>query len=160
MGRKILTFIFKNNIILVITIALLASVFTLASYEYQRFGPEYGYRGSECKPDCVVFKLNAGWPFPYVFDSLGISVMDNLGAEDEFREVPFVLDIFFYSCLLFIIVHFLRQVRSNKELLVKETMRKSLVVLLVSIVVMILTVFTCSHLPLPRIFFVLLSWGQ
>jgi hypothetical protein len=107
------------------------------------------------EPECAVFKLNAGWPFPYVFDILGISVIDNLGAEDEFRVVPFVLDIFFYSSLLFSIVHFLREVRSNKELLVKETIRKFLVILLVSILVVILTVFTCSHLPLPRIFFVL-----
>lgn len=111
MIRKLLTFIFKNNFILVITIALLATVFTLVSFKYQRFGPEYGYLGNECKPDCVVFKLNGGWPYPYAFDRMGVSVMNDLDPliEDEFRLVPFVFDILFYCGLLFIVVLCLRR---------------------------------------------------
>jgi hypothetical protein len=74
------------------------------SFLYQRSGPEVGYLGADCKPDCVVLKLNAGWPLPYVFDSMGVSVLNVLHLEDEFRLIPFIIDSVFYAVVLYLIM--------------------------------------------------------
>ena len=83
-----------------IIIILLSFTFTLLSFGYQRFGPEVGYLGADCKPECEIQKLNAGWPLPYVFDSMGVSVINVLHLEDEFRLTPFVIDVAFYFGVL------------------------------------------------------------
>jgi hypothetical protein len=116
MNRRIPHHIFRHKVILVTTIMILSIAFTLASFQYQRFGPEYGYLGNECKPECLVLKLNGGWPLPYVFDRMGISVMNVLHIEDEVRLVPFFIDIGFYAVTIFSIVicsRWLIQMRSN-----------------------------------------------
>jgi hypothetical protein len=92
----------------VVLIFFISLVITLASFRVQRFGPEYGYLGSECKPDCKVMKRNAGWPVPYVYDRMGVSVMDELGVEDEFRLIPFIFDLVIYFVALIVVAAFAR----------------------------------------------------
>jgi hypothetical protein len=86
----------------ILIILLVSITFTLLSFSYQRFGPEVGYLGADCRPDCEVLKLNAGWPLPFVFDSMGVSVINVLHLEDEFRPTPFIIDIGFYTVILMI----------------------------------------------------------
>lgn len=95
-------------------IILLSITFTLLSFGYQRFGPEVGYLGADCKPDCEILKLNAGWPVPYVFDSMGVSVINLLHLEDEFRLPPFIIDIVFYAAVLIIAAFAVERIRNSK----------------------------------------------
>jgi hypothetical protein len=87
----------RDILVLAIILFFLALTTTILSFRIQRFGPEVGYLGSDCRPECLLLKLNAGWPWPYVFDSMGISVLNALGSEDEFRVLPFLLDLVFYG---------------------------------------------------------------
>jgi hypothetical protein len=93
----------EHKALVVVLILFLSCGCTLASYGCQRFGPEYGYLGNECKPDCKVLKRNAGWPLAYVYDRMGVSVMHSLGIEDEFRVLPFAIDLLLYGAVLSIV---------------------------------------------------------
>ena len=107
----------KNKPSWIIIILSLSISFTLLSFSYQRFGPEVGYLGADCRPDCEVLILNAGWPLPFVFDSMGVSVINVLHLEDEFRPIPFILDISFYaliSIIIFVSVERFRIIKGNQ----------------------------------------------
>jgi hypothetical protein len=72
------------------------------SFIVQRYGPETGICGNVCGPNqnewCVCPLLNAGFPLGYVFDIPATSVRNQLVPfiEDEFRLVPFIIDVLFY----------------------------------------------------------------
>jgi hypothetical protein len=97
-----------------VIILLLSITFTLLSFSYQRFGPEIGYLGADCRPDCEVHKLNAGWPLPYIFDSMGVSVINVLHLEDEFRPAPFIIDIILYAAVLILVTIFVERIRNSR----------------------------------------------
>ena len=102
----------------IILILIISITITMLTFSYQRFGPEIGYLGADCKPDCAILILNAGWPLPYVFDSMGVSVINQLHLEDQFRPVPFILDILFYAVVLifvFISVERIRPIKNDRK---------------------------------------------
>lgn len=69
----------------------------------QELATDGGCNGTWCN-DALA---QAGFPFPYLRDSLGVSVIGSLGIEDRFLLGAFLMDwllFFFCVCLLFIIV--------------------------------------------------------
>ena len=99
----------------VITILFLSITFTLLSFGYQCFGPEVGYLGADCRPDCSILKRNAGWPLPYVFDNMGVSVINVLHLEDEFRLTPFMIDVVFYTGVFSLVAIIAEKKRISKS---------------------------------------------
>ena len=85
------------NIILALTALALACV----SFAYQPLGPEIGQYGTECVPieDCYRPLRGGGLPLQYAIDIPGITIQGRLGIEDEFRVLPFALDVIFYFVL-------------------------------------------------------------
>jgi hypothetical protein len=84
---------------------LVAIVITIFSSNIQRVGPEMGVWGNVCGESgnelCYEPVLNGGFPFPYLIDNLGVSVPGALHyAEDEFRLIPFMLDVILMSVFL------------------------------------------------------------
>jgi hypothetical protein len=77
---------------------------TFASYGYQPFSSGIAFK-SECPPNGNV--LAGGFPFPYVEDVLGVSVMCYLGAEDEFLFLPFLLDVLLYALISYAGIKFI-----------------------------------------------------
>ena len=103
----------RTKFLLLLISLSLALAFTLISFQIQRFGPEFGFLGSDCQPNCLLFKLNAGWPWPFFFDRMGVSVLNVLGSEDEFRLLPFVVDVGFYGVIFAICGLLLTTVRGK-----------------------------------------------
>jgi hypothetical protein len=96
-----------------ITLALIALALACVSSAYQPLGPEIGLYGTECVPieDCSRALRGGGLPLQYAIDIPGITTQGRLGIEDEFRALPFALDILFYFVLVQI-VHRLKRVRT------------------------------------------------
>lgn len=87
--------------------ALLAALIAMCSLAVQRLGPDHGIYCALGKSVegydiyCPRPKLNAGWPAPFLFDKLGISVEGALfPIEDDFRRGPFVANLAFYLLVL------------------------------------------------------------
>ena len=78
---------------------LAALVLTLITSYVERVGPApAGWRDELCSPfplhPCAEGVLQGGWPFAYLLDKPGISVMAQLGLiEDRFEPRAFWLDV-------------------------------------------------------------------
>ena len=92
---------------------------TCASFAYQQMGPEIGVYGNMCDDQphgyCYGRLLGAGLPMQYVLDQPGVSVMYELGVEDNFRIVPFLLDVLFYSAMIYGGIGIIRRYRLHKH---------------------------------------------
>ena len=90
-------------VLLVISLGL-----TVGTVFYQRPSSEVVRYGNLCNIEewmhCYQPREAAGFPFPYVFDVPGVSVehIVSLAMEDEFRLLPFLIDIWFYFLLLIV----------------------------------------------------------
>jgi hypothetical protein len=84
-----------------LTVALIGLGLTCLSFFYQPHRPEIKKFGTECVPieDCYLAVRGAGFPAQYLIDKPGITQMDWLGFEDEFRLWAFALDVIFYVAL-------------------------------------------------------------
>jgi hypothetical protein len=85
--------------------AVLALAVTLLSLLIEREGPELASYGNLCGPSsnqaCREPVLNAGFPFPYLFDQPGVSVERKLHLlQDNVRTTPFALNFFAYLAIL------------------------------------------------------------
>ena len=92
----------------------------ICSAAVQSFGPEQGVFGNLCGPqndqDCVGPLLNGGFPWPYLFDFPGTSVVNQLGfGEDRFEAVPFLLDWAAYFVLVLLVLAALRRVWGRRR---------------------------------------------
>lgn len=104
----------------VIKLISLSIIFTAVSFTFQRFGPEVGVYGNVCGPSedqlCLRPKFNGGFPLGYVFDNPATSVRDQLTpfVEDDFRILPFLLDVLFYGVVLYSISLGLKKIRQHR----------------------------------------------
>ena len=99
-----------------LAVALLLGIsLTLASFAYQRMGParaSYGNAGCETQPEtCTNGQmlgdlLGAGFPLQYVVDNVSTSVWYSLGIEDDFKFLPFLLDLLFYTLPVYGVIKF------------------------------------------------------
>ena len=111
--------------IIPVTISLLVGIsITFASFAYQKMGPgmdSYGNAGCEVQPNpCIDGQmmgrvLGAGFPLQYVLDNPGTSVWYSLGFEDHFNVLPFVLDVLFYTLLMYRIIKFAQNNRRRHQ---------------------------------------------
>jgi hypothetical protein len=90
----------KNHTKIIMVILFLSFVVALLTGFYQRSSNEIAQWSNLCGKDdysnCYFPSISGGFPFAFVFDSPGISVQQALGPEDEFRWLPFIIDIWFY----------------------------------------------------------------
>ena len=102
-----------------IVTTIIAVALTCASVVYQQMGPETGVYGNMCadQPEglCIGRLLGAGLPLQYVIDQPGVSIVYQLGPEDKFRIVPFVLDILFYDFSLYAAFWLIQRLRLQKS---------------------------------------------
>ena len=89
------------RVFLIVSVALTLSCTSLM---YQRIGPTQitEGEGSGCPTanPCRMPMLGAGFPFAYLVDKPGISVVGAIHPiEDEFRPGAFILDFIFYLAL-------------------------------------------------------------
>jgi hypothetical protein len=80
-----------------IGLASAALSLALLSSQIERTGPELAQYGNLCGPShsdpCLAPVLQGGFPFPYLFDAPGVSVVGKLSfGEDELRPVPLLVD--------------------------------------------------------------------
>jgi hypothetical protein len=79
---------------------ILAFILVSVSFYYQKTGPSIGIYGTECEdqPDgyCYGPLLGAGFPFQYVLDSPGVSIVGTIGYEDRMNPLMFLLDVLIY----------------------------------------------------------------
>ena len=83
----------------------IAIAITILSSNIQRIGPALRSYGNVCGPSgnelCYMPVLNGGFPFPYFFDNPLISVRGTLDFfEDEFRVLPFLIDVILIGAIL------------------------------------------------------------
>jgi hypothetical protein len=78
----------------------LSLVFGVLSGFYQCSSGELVQWGNMCRDEyvanCFHPRLAGGFPYAFVVDSPGVSVENALGPEDEFRFLPFVINVWFY----------------------------------------------------------------
>jgi len=100
-----------------ITVALIGLGLACLSFVYQPLGPEIRKFGTECVPieDCYIPVRGAGLPVQYMIDQPGITHMDWLGFEDEFRLWAFVQDVIFYIALGQFAYRLIRYYHSRKS---------------------------------------------
>jgi hypothetical protein len=86
---------------------------TLATFLYQRMGPDVGKYGTECIPieDCFGPLLGAGFPLQYLVNVPGITDPTSLGGEDELRLLPFAIDTLAFSVISYLGSTALRRAR-------------------------------------------------
>jgi hypothetical protein len=98
-------------------IATAAVSLAFASFFYQQLGPEIGQYGTECVPleNCFRPLLGAGYPLQYMVNVPGITDPTSLGAEDEFRLVPFALDTLFYFTVAYLGYGLIRFYRARRK---------------------------------------------
>jgi len=95
-----------RNILFYLVITLSAFTLTVVSAFYQRPSSEVVEYGSECKIEhwmhCYKPRKSAGFPFAFGFDTPGVSVQHSVTplVEDEFRLLPFLINIWFYFIML------------------------------------------------------------
>jgi len=95
-----------KGILLHISLILLSIIITIATTLYQRPSSEIVQFGTECTVErwmhCYSPRVSAGFPFAFGFDTPGISIQHSVTPliEDEFRIVPFLVDIWFYYIFL------------------------------------------------------------
>jgi hypothetical protein len=90
-------------------LASAALVLALLSSEIERTGPELAQYGNLCGASyseaCMKPVLNAGFPFPYLFDAPGVSVEGKLSfVEDRLRPIPLLGDVAVYIAVSLLIV--------------------------------------------------------
>ena len=87
-----------------VAITALGVALALATFFYQRMGPSVGKYGTECIPieDCTARLLGAGYPIQYFVNQPGITSPVSLGSEDEFRLLPFALDILAFVAVAYL----------------------------------------------------------
>lgn len=97
-----------KRIFLALGIVGVSCIVTIISFTHQRHHPVAV--GNVCEKTtenpsglCYEDLPSAGFPFSYVYDSNGSSVIGRLGPEDRFKGGYFVLDILFYSSIFFLI---------------------------------------------------------
>ena len=93
---------------------LVSGAMAMGSAAVQSFGPEQGVFGQLCGPqkdeDCIGPLLNGGFPWRYLFDFPGTSVVNQLGfGEDRFYLLPFVANWSFYLALVLLALFVLRR---------------------------------------------------
>ena len=107
----------KIKLFIITTVIGLA--LTCASFACQRMGPEIGVYGNMCEDQphgfCYGKLLGAGLPMQYVIDEPGVSVMYKLSMEDDFRIVPFLLDVLFYSAIIYGGIRLIRYYRLREQ---------------------------------------------
>ena len=121
----------RRNYIFVLVNTLLAIGLTVVSFQYVQ--PKNCYRlcgtedGRPCpQGSCNFGEQKAGWPIPVFIDAPGggspTSGWGLLGPEDLPLPVPMILDVLFYSFLIWLALYFIkviqRQVPSYKPVLV------------------------------------------
>jgi hypothetical protein len=100
-------------------IALLGAIsLTVLSIRFERKGPELAPYGNLCGPQsnelCLEPVLNAGLPFAYLFDQPGTSVERRLFLfEDQFRVIPFTLNVAVYFLVFCLLAFFSRRIGRN-----------------------------------------------
>ena len=100
--------------------AVVRGVFAVATSWYQGMGPappEWDQELCSYTPprSCREGVLQGGWPFPYVVDAPGISVVGKVTivGEDHFHPVPFVVDALIAGAVVWLL---LRARRSPRHL--------------------------------------------
>jgi len=86
----------------------LSLILTVGTVFYQRPSTEIVQYGNVCSIDqwmhCYQPREAAGFPFPYGFDTPGVTAEHAVwpGMEDEFRLLPFIINIWFYFLMLIV----------------------------------------------------------
>jgi len=81
----------------------------------------YGNAGCETQPEtCTNGQmlgdlLGAGFPLQYVVDNVSTSVWYSLGIEDDFKFLPFLLDLLFYTLLVYGMIKFTQARRGRAK---------------------------------------------
>jgi hypothetical protein len=98
---------------------IFAVVLASASFFYQKIGPSVGIYGTECKDQphgyCYGPLLGAGFPFQFVLDFPGISVVGTIGYEDNVIQIMFLADVFIYCVIIYAGLELARFVKEAKE---------------------------------------------
>jgi hypothetical protein len=133
----------RGRYILVVVNLFLALVLTVLSFRYVQPKDCYSFcdveEGVSCPAgSCRVGEQKAGWPIPVFVDApspsspLGISGV--LGVEDLPRPMPMLLDVLFYSSLVWLAVFIIRlsqrQMLDPKLILLALPMNAALAVFL------------------------------
>ena len=111
----------RRGYILGILNTVLAIVLTLISFRYvqpincYRSCPD-PYKGEPCLPgECHFGEQKAGWPLPVFVDMPGGGSPTNgwgvLGPEDIPSPLPLLLDVFFYSAIVWLVIYILKLVQ-------------------------------------------------
>ena len=98
----------------------IASTLALMSVLFERIGPELVQFGNLCGPTssdpCYRPVLKGGFPFAYLFDTLGVSVQGKLSfAEDTLHPVALLLDIIVYLAAILLLIGAVSGYRSSKQ---------------------------------------------
>lgn len=84
-----------------------ALALALLSSKIERTGPELAEYGNLCGPSgnspCLGPVLKGGFPFAYLFDAPGVSVVGKLSfGDDDVRPVPFFIDLGMYFAAIWL----------------------------------------------------------
>ena len=95
----------------VIGLSSIAIALASLSVVFERRTSEVEVVGNVCGPftneACLENRLAAGFPLPYLFDRPSISVAGAIHiGEDDFRFLPFALDVLIYLGLLVVVFRF------------------------------------------------------
>jgi hypothetical protein len=97
---------------------------TFASFAYQKMGSEmdsYGNAGCEvqlnsCIDGQMMGKvLGAGFPLQYVLDNIHTSVWYSIGLEDNFKILPFLMDVLFYTVIIYGSIKFTQSYKRHSK---------------------------------------------
>ena len=96
----------------IIGISSIALALASLSVVYERRSDEVAVVGNVCGPStneaCVERRLAAGFPLAYMYDRPSISVPGTIHfVEDEFRALPFALNILIYLGVLVLLFRFI-----------------------------------------------------
>jgi len=104
----------------ILTTSLLGMVLTIASVSYQK--TYLGVVGNLCQittdnPSGLCYEpLPAGgFPLSYLYDRGGISVVGQLGPEDNFHLLPFIINMAIYSLSVFVIFLSYKNLLTNRR---------------------------------------------
>jgi hypothetical protein len=112
--------LFRSNYVLILVNAILAIGLTVISFRYVQ--PKNCYRlcgtedGRPCPPgSCNFGEQKAGWPIPVFVDAPGggspTSGWGLLGPEDLPLPIPIILDVLFYSSLLWLMLYLIKVIQ-------------------------------------------------
>src|SRR3989339_1168924 len=97
-----------KKILIILGIITLSFLATMASIKYERTHPTVTGNVCDASPNnprglCYEDLPAGGFPFSYLYDSGGVSVMGTLGIEDHFYIGWFIADIAFYFVIFCLI---------------------------------------------------------